>query len=107
MFLYTRSPSTPFAHTRFFAQLIQVLCSQVALMHEQAQEHLTMFRTPTAHTFQEWNVPNSFHQGLSLGMVGNSAQQQMAVLSQHSHAPPSNPMNSHQRGIQAQDSLSS
>src|SRR6266404_7040513 len=105
MFLYTRSPSTPFAHTHFFAQLIQVLHSQVVLTREQAQEHLTMFRTPAAHTFQEWNIPNSFHQGLSLGMVGNSAQQQMAVLSQHSHAPPSNPMNSHQRGIQAQDSL--
>ncbi len=109
MFLYARSPFTTFAHTRFFAQLIQVLRSQVArglLTREQAQEHLTMFRTPAAHTFQEQNVPQQLPSGFTPGgMVGNSAQQQMAALSQRSQAPPGNPMNSLQRTIQTQDSL--
>ncbi|KAH9178367.1 hypothetical protein EDB89DRAFT_1170443 [Lactarius sanguifluus] len=87
-------------------QFIQFLRNQVAQGHmtrEQAQERVTMLQASAAHPFQEQNVPQQIPSGFAAGgMAGGSAQQQMAALSQRSQVPASNPMNSIQRVMQAQ-----
>ena len=80
------------------------------MTREQAQERLAervnLLRTSAAHAFQEQNVPQQIPAGFTTGgMPGGSAQQQMAALSQRPQAPDSNPMNSLQRAMQAQDSI--
>lgn len=77
------------------------------MTREQAQERLAVLRTSVAPAFQEQNIPQQIPSGFTNnGMPGGSAQQQMAALSQRPQVPASNPMNSLQRVMQAQqDSL--
>ncbi|KAH9057859.1 hypothetical protein EDB87DRAFT_975753 [Lactarius vividus] len=97
--LYYGSPQQPQQFTDFLRDQIM----RNLMTHEKAQEHASVFQTSTSYAFQGLNIPQQISSGLATGgMAGGYTRQQMAALSWRERAPASNPRNSLQRGMQAQ-----